>query len=66
MAQIEWVSVLMSVHNCRFNEPMVLDKSIMHRLNGQLGGECAGRLSSDSAHLNRTLYLHVSKSTWLR
>ena len=33
MAQIELVSVLTSIHDHRLNEPMVQDKSVMHRLN---------------------------------
>ena len=47
--QIEWVSVLTSAHDHRLNEPMVRDKSVMRRLNGQLGGKRADRLSSDLA-----------------
>ena len=61
MAQTKRVSVLASVHDCRLKEPMVRDKSVMRRLNGQSGGECANRLSSDSAKLNMTLYFHASK-----
>ena len=41
MVQTEWVSVLTSVYDRRLNEPMVQDKSVMHRLNGKLGGERA-------------------------
>ena len=42
MTQTERVLVLTSVHDHRLNEPMVRDKSVMCRLNGQLGGERAG------------------------
>ena len=60
MAQTERVSVLTSLHDHRLNEPMVQDKSVMHRLNGQPRGERAGRLSFDSAQLSRVLYFHAS------
>ena len=60
MEQTEWVSVLTSVHDHRLNEPMVWDKSGMHKLNGQLGGERAGRPSPNSAQLNKELYFHAS------
>ena len=66
MAQTEQVSVLMSVHDRKLNEPMIQDKSVMHRLNGKLGGEHVGRLSPDLAQLNRVLYFHASKSKWSR
>ena len=56
MAQTERVSVLTSVHDRRLNEPMVLDKSVMQRLNEKLRGERAGRLSPDLTQLNRTIH----------
>ena len=42
MVQTEWISVLMLVYDYRLNELIVQDKSVMHRLNGQPGGERAG------------------------
>ena len=60
MGQTEKVSVLTSVHDRRLNEPMVWEKSVMCRLNGQPEGECAGQLSSNLAQLNRASYFHVS------
>ena len=48
MTQIEWVSVLMSIHDHKLNEPIVRDKSVMHILNEQPEGERAGRLNPDS------------------
>ena len=56
MMQIKQVSTLTSVHDRRLNEPMVQDKSIMHRMNGKLREEGAGRLSPDSAQLNRAIH----------
>ena len=60
MAQTKRVSILMSVLDHGLNEPMARDKSVIRRLNGQLGGEHTGRLSPDSAQLNRALYFDAS------
>ena len=60
MAQTERVSVLMSVHDHRLNEPLVRDKSVMRRLSGQQRREHIGQLNLGSAQLNRVLYFHGS------
>ena len=60
MGQTKRVSVLMSVHDCILNEPMIRDNSVMHRLNGKPRRERADRLSSDLAQLNRALCFHAS------
>ena len=60
MAQTEQVSVLMSVHDRRLNEPMVWDKSVISRLNRQSREKYAGRLSPNLAQPNRISYFHTS------
>ena len=63
MAQTKQASVLTLVHDRRLNEPMVRDKSIMHRLNGLLGGERANRLNPDSAQLGRILHYTLMRAS---
>ena len=59
MAQTEQVSVQTLIRDCKLNESTVRDKSIIRRLNRQSREECTGRLSSNSAQLNRAFYFHA-------